>query len=101
MSQAGDRAEMVMALALIMFNETGGINPSHLRDICEQHGIHMTEMEAQAAAEEMERMEKAIGIVGGQSRVCPCGLHRVYVRQTCLWVCPKCQRSISIEASRN
>ena len=116
MSQGSDRAEAILALARTMFNSTGNVNRDHLRALCAQNGITLTEIEANIAAivaREFCHIEEAIeaicntsiigavGTIGGQSRVCACGMNRVYVHQTSLWVCPKCQRSISIEASRN
>lgn len=92
----------ILAIALHLHATHGKVDADALRCMCEQDGISLTAEQATVAAEEVNRAAPPIvGTIGGVSRVCPCGAHRVWLPQVKLWTCPKCQRSISQEPSEN
>lgn len=58
-------------------------------------------LDALAAAMGCKPPPLCVGTIGGMSRVCPCGRHRVFDRQASQWVCPVCQRSQAIAPSES
>lgn len=97
-----DRLTSIMHLLMFLKVIGAAVDGQALRDLCEQNGIHITLDEATEHVDAAnKRLAADVGTVGGASRVCPCGSHRVYLPQVKLWACPKCQKSLATEPSEN